>query len=443
MKFFFLFIFVTLFLVFARIIPVPLNINAWDVTKIEYYESWVGGTILKSRTSSDLYLFNARYIPKRNNKRFWSPANANFNYEKYKSKVQLIEEEGEWYDYKSALRSTTMLYVFTDHLLYAWKNEHQDNFYIFKYIASALSALCFSFLFLWIYKEFDIITTLTALTFLIFSPWIVSSASNLIRPIGLSFIPIISLFLYYYKKQHLITNFRLKEYLLIGFLTAISISIVASINYETIPTVMMSSLIPCIYYSIKLNANKLEAFKQLLLIGIASLVGFFTVLFLHFLIVAQYFNSLILAKEYFIQRFFFRTNSFGLTNKEWYHKQSFFEILQRYLHKEPIFFSFSADIIIGFTAILITATIALYYLNKSIDTQKIFALSVVVVWSLIGSIMNFLVFKAHAVIHPFIDHIWWCLPFSILVAVLIGNILSSLIISIKKNQSMILNDINK
>ena len=426
MKFFFLFIFVTLFLVFSRLIPVPLNINSWDVTRIEYYESWVGGTILKSRTSNSPYLFNARFIPKDNNKRFWSPANANFNYEKYKSKVKVIEEEGEWYDYKSALRSTTMLYVFTDHLLYSWRNEYEDNFHIFKYMASALSALCFSFLFLWIYEEFDITTTLIAFVFLIFSPWIVSSASNLIRPIGLSFIPIISLFLYYNKRQHLITNFGLKEYSLLGFITAISICIVASINYETIPTVMMSSLIPCIYYSIKLNVNKLESFRQLLLIGITSLVGFFSVLLLHFLIVAKYFNSIVLAKEYFIQRFFFRTNSFGLTNKEWYHEQSFFEILQRYLHKEPIIFSFSADIIIGFTAILVTATIALYYINKSIHTQKLFALSIVITWSLIGSIMNFLVFKAHAVIHPFIDHIWWCLPFSVLVAILTGNILSNL-----------------
>ncbi len=163
------------------------------------------------------------------------------------------------------------------------KGDLLQYYHIARLFFAFLTALTLSFFVLAVNKEFGLITAIFLMFSISYSPWIVFFAKNLYWATPLLFLPFIlswTTYSYFNKKEKLVYFFVLIS--LAVFLKALS-------GYEYITNVAMAALVPVFYFQIKEGNNLWQTCKNIVLVGLSGIVGFFLAIAVH--VIQLSFNS--------------------------------------------------------------------------------------------------------------------------------------------------------
>jgi len=379
-------------------------------------DAWLTGSIMKNRTDgfASAIPFTRFFIPKGEKK---GGGVFNYNISTYKKAI-LFDKKGEWYVYKSALRSPVTLFTFLDNFLYKKLNSH-NNLKIFKIISCFFFAVTLSFFVLWIKSPMS--AYWTKFLPLVLGLWILR---------------------YEERKKEDISNKIIAVYIFIV------IFLIQSNSYENTTMVLMSGILPFFYYYIKNQWKIKKFFTRLTVVSFSSLFAFFLLLTLHFAVLSQHLKSVNKAKEHFIFSFLKRshlsTENLSIKvnpNLENCLQSSTSEVIKSYINNESIIWKLNVKklLMITIASLSLFFTLISFNLFKKEKILKVFGLVTIQILAFIGVIAGLIVFKSHAACHMHIDFIFWCIPFSTINLLLIVVLLqeSTLVLWSKLNTKLI------
>ncbi len=285
------------------------------------------------------------------------------------------------------------------------KRLHNDwEFYLYQIstgFAAALSALVLAFFILWVRREFSLATAYVALAgLLILCPPLTYFGRNLWWMMGIWFIPMVAVFWGYALSKN--QTPRIWQLFIIGGLAGLGIFARVSCGYEYASTIMMSALIPVIYYNVKNKVPRFDFILSILIIGGLVFCGFVAALYHHYLVLE---HAGIDAIATIHERFMMRASGSGDGGGEIAEsvRASVWGVIAKYLFKPQK---------IAPPEILYVFPVLLYW-RKWGD-----ALSLPLIWAIgagfVGAISMFVILKGHAYIHGF-DTVAWYIPLNILI----------------------------
>lgn len=301
---------------------------------------------------------------------------------------------------------------------------------IYHAITSSLLALVLASIVVLFYLEIGAFASIFLLLSLILSQWIAVMARNLYWVEGLMYVPFLAIFAMH-KYEELKGHISLK---LLYFLAFSTVMIRCFNGYEYISTILISMVVPIIYFAVKNNWNIVLAVKRIIFTGLFGLFGFLTALLLHIWQLQLSTHSFTKAWGIILRRILTRTSGNPDGVPEHIRKSlesSFFEIIHTYLNGTAIdlstifgfkFFKFITyeDLIWCF----LIGSIFVFTDFKLIKEHynKLLALTVATWVSFFAPISWFVLAKGHSYIHTHINYILWHLPFTIFGYALVGFI---------------------
>jgi len=325
------------------------------------------------------------------NKKKWSNvANFKFNQRAYKNSLDLPENIN-YVHYKSAVRIHFYILTCIEDFIYNVFGivENWTKFYTGLYSTFNVFVL---FLFVvWIYKEFGIpISFISAILFIWASPVFVFSDFSFWWLHALPFIFSLH-YLRLRKNTEVLFELNRKVLFLVFFIFLSTLT-----NYEMMPTIMSSCLLPILYYYIKDNVKRKEAIRSILLLGIFIFLGFLLGFVFHFYAVVSYEGSVSLAVEHFNHRFFMRTYEFNSEISSKLNqtlldgiKKPLYVVMQEFISKGKGIFGIKE-----YKYLLLFIVLFFYVIKHSAD-RKLIALFWVVLCSFFTAIFRVVIFKSH------------------------------------------------
>jgi hypothetical protein len=279
------------------------------------------------------------------------------------------------------------------------------EFYIYEVsqiFAATLSALVLTLFILWTRREFSLsVAYLTLAGILLFCAPLTYFARNLWWMMGLWFIPMVSVFWgYSLSKNQSPNNFLL---VCIGFVAGVGIFMRVSCGYEYASTVMMSALVPVVYYSVKNKSTRIEFLRAIIIIGGLALCGFLAALFHHYIMLENAgFDALGTIKSRFMTRAS-NANALGNSLIDESVRSSVWYVIAKYLFLPQG---------IAWPEIFYLAPVLLSWKKWTDKSSQALFFSMGAAF--IGAISMLVILKGHAYIHGF-DIVVWYLPLNILI----------------------------
>jgi len=389
-------------------------------------DGWIAGSILKSRTDglSSGLVFTKIFTAKANK----------FNMKDYKKNIELYKKGGQvkskanWVEYKSALRSTASFHVLLDSVLYNLFNS-KSNLLVFKILSCLLFSIIFSFLALWVYREFGIVTASILVLSLMFTPFLMKNVTLPLRSSWIRFLPLVCGFWLLHKEER--NGKKINNWLIVLYVFVV-VFMAQSRSYEQTPIILVSVTLPYIYYALK-NKWQVSLFvKRFGLVSLISIFSFTTVLGSHYFALSNHFGDQKEAVDYFKRTFLKRSHGGedeSLKNLrpriQKCLEASTSKILYDYNTQKPVVGNFN---VISLFAVALLLSLAILILNKKkrsairdkLLIRKILAMWLVVLISFFSVLCCLVIFKSHAACHKHIDFIFWCITFTVSIITLIS-----------------------
>lgn len=385
---------------------------------------WLAGSILKARQdglfstgtftvlwkAEDRSIFEGRFMTQE-------------FYESEQDSLFFFDED--WLVYRSALRWTNSIYVVLDILHWKITGSPKNLIPFHETLSSLLFVFVLLLFLVWVGQHFNLLTAFATGIIICFNSWLVNFASTPGGAIWLELLPFI-IGLHLFSQRYSFFNINNKKHLAIYGL--ISTFVIACNRYEFLPTLMLSQLLPPIFYHKDYSTQGVKnLFSTLFFTGLGALAGFIGAIFLHFFANAVWSGSWAEAWLYFKSKFIYRSSgevleggvievmetveTFNAKNN------SVWEVLMMYFTGKNVLFKLTMGHLLLF--LFATAPISLL-LGKRIspslyeNRDKTARLFILLTGSLLAACGFFFVFKAHAVIHPHIDYIIFSLPFMLI-----------------------------
>lgn len=326
----------------------------------------------------------------------------------------------ESYDaYKSQTGGQLILYSIVQKVL---PFDNSVRLQIFHFINAILSALCFTLLLGWVFRNFGFLTSIIVLLLITMSSWLTIFGNSLWWGLWSSYIPFITMLLvleYNYKTKKISSN----KILLYLFLSVFAKCIFN--GYEFISTALVSAMCPIIFYAF-LERQKLRSFIAFFIkasiTAIAAVLTQMTILITQIRVVTGSFAEGI---EYIISSYTRR--SFSADDAFAHYTYSF--IFKKYLKGSMFQWDFLSRDAFAFhfvylILIILILSVAVYYFSKNMNQFRKncnLALLVTTLVSAIAPLSWFIVFKQHSANHFHLDYIIWYMPFLLLGFIIIGE----------------------
>ncbi|PWW11560.1 hypothetical protein [Mangrovibacter plantisponsor] len=347
-------------------------------------------------------------------------------------------ENNKFIPYLSQIGGQGIFFSYVDKFLYSivllHPQQRLDLIYSFAVILLALLFIALSRVYA---LEFGLLSSFAFLMCLFCSPWVTIMARNLYWFPVVLYLPffISSLFLHfesYYNKKNL---------LLFGSLIFLAVFIKSSAGYEYISSVLLSSIVPVVYYSIKDKWPWHKTLYYMIFIGGLGLLSFLLVNVIHIyqdsvISNISWKDSLYQRISHAGSRMYAKPGTLGIPSWEGATTATTMSVIARYFSIElynfndiiglKYFNSVNADVIIALLVIFTALSLISEQYSKNItrNRRKILALVATCWFSLLSPISWFTLAKVHSWAHTHINPFLWFLPFTPLVATLIGFVVS-------------------
>ncbi|MGQ0286878.1 hypothetical protein ACT2CV_06710 [Pasteurellaceae bacterium 22721_9_1] len=287
-----------------------------------------------------------------------------------------------------------------------------------KLFTSILSALLFSIIALFFYQYFGIISSLTYLVTMIFSGWLIVFANNLYWMLFLIYLPCIVTAYFSVREDK---TGKWNTYTVCGF-TFLAVFIKCLAGYEYISTILITMLIPLVFFSIKNSLRLNEFISRSLKISFAGVIGFLFALAIHFTQLMYYSGGFKNAKAVLMSIILKRTH--GNPDDFTYNatlayslKTDLFSVLVLYIKKQLVFGVSAGSIILG---VLIISLLNVVLMRTHPLKKNNYAFLASLWLSLLAPLSWYILAKGHSHIHHHINYLLWYVPFLLLVSAYIG-----------------------
>lgn len=277
------------------------------------------------------------------------------------------------------------------------------DFYLYRLsqaFAAILSASVLTFFLLWVRREFSLgAAYITLFGLLVLCPPLTYFGRNLWWMMGLWFIPMVTVFWGYSLVRS--RNPAVWQLVVIGGISGFGTFMRVSCGYEYASTVMMSALVPVVYYAVKNRQSKGQFFVSVSVVGGLVFCGFLAAVYNHIVVLqGAGYDALAVIKDRFMMR---ASDSSATGNSEIAEsvRASVFVVLAKYLFEPQR---------IAWPEILYLLPVLIYW-KKWKEQAALFAAMGA---AFIGAISMFIILKGHAYIHGF-DVVAWFLPLNILI----------------------------
>lgn len=254
-------------------------------------------------------------------------------------------------------------------------------------INSFLLALIVVFFFWQLSKEFNALVAFTAVFPLFYSSWMTYFGRNLYWSLWSFYLPFV---ISYWLSSRARPAWG---YLLL--FAALCLRFASGFEYTS--TVIVASLVPVLYFSLKQNQSWKTIFLKLVAVGSIGVLAFFCMISLWYLQLEHYYGSSDEALKTMAFHIFKRTHAldseaYGIFAESL--KANVFYVILLYFKK-------------GFLVFPVLMGLSLYYLKKQKLWHKHRTLIYTTLFSFLGPISWFVLGKGHSYIHTHINHILW------------------------------------
>lgn len=318
-----------------------------------------------------------------------------------------------YWAYKSQIGGQAILYSLFDK---AFGLDNMVNITIFRMLNSLMLSVLLTLFLVWVKRKLGLVTTVICFLLIIPNYWIFLYGKSTWWCNWVYFLPFVySLFFFEKNKEH----YSVKRYISIfSFLFFVKFWFT---GFEFITVFLISSAIPCIYYTFE---NKISFYSKfiwshIVIVAIPLLLTILFQLYQFKLLTGNFGDGIAHLVDAYARRAngeYFYSGEYSYLNTL---KQYHLDILMRYIggsfiNEDFIKMPFVVILILG-----IISSVFLYF--KDIERRLVFT-----TWfSILAPFSWLILFKEHAHIHPHIDFFIWYCPFLILLIVLISLTLTS------------------
>lgn len=307
---------------------------------------------------------------------------------------------------------------------------------VFNGISSLLLALILSFISLFFLSEFGFVSWLLTITSIILSQWLVVMGKSLYWSFWLFYIPF-AISLWAHKSEWNKGKFNSVFFGLI----CLFVFIKCLAGYEYISSILLSIVIPVIYFSILNCWSKNKVIFRVLKLGISGLSGFVLAFIYQVYIIANLRNisvskSLKDIFQHSANRMYAEKGTFGSGGWEDGVNASVFQVLDSYWRGEAINFHSSLGVnnfySISFGEMVLVFMIftsmifwsKTYSENIELKRRKLFSFAAMLWFSILCPLSWFTLAKVHSYVHTHINHVLWSFPFLLIGFSFIGYLIS-------------------
>lgn len=303
-------------------------------------------------------------------------------------------------------------------LIFSLVDKIAGSPFIFKGVASLLLALILAWWLMWINAEFGSFISWVSFGFIVFNRWLVILGTNLFYLFAFSYLPIVALFWAYKKK--------IKHIGLIAFIT-LSLNFLIS-GFKFLPVLITMPFIPLLFYARKMQRKEaIYRFFQLLRSVLLAFCFTMSILLLQIPTKSKgsenVFDKIASAKKIFEQNIIKRVsvdfdfNYIKLVAPNPIVPHSTKELLQKQL--SIVHFDIWGLKIALWGFILLVALASFFVKDKN---------SIFITWlSILCPLSWILLMRGQVAVHCQVDSIVWDMPFILMGAILIGEMLCVLI----------------
>ncbi|WP_143047667.1 hypothetical protein [Thorsellia anophelis] len=300
------------------------------------------------------------------------------------------------------------------------KNNFSKMFFM-KLITVLLTSILLVMFIQFVLKEFGFLTSLITFLFFLFSQWLVVFSHNLYWMFFLLLSPFIIVLSFYRKNEE-----GKKINLFCCLFVFISILLKSLAGYEYISTILISIIVPLLYFTKKNNWGVKRFVVHSIAIGASGLIGFLVAIIFHVVQLKFYLSSWQAAISHII--FTIAKRTYGepsklpevyreslegslLTVFKFYSKSKIFDLSQLIGFNFQIRF-FMILILLLFLSRFVLRKIRENDLNFLGERKnQLYALVYTTWFSMLAPISWYVLAKGHSYVHTSINHVLWYLPF--------------------------------
>lgn len=291
-----------------------------------------------------------------------------------------------------------------------------------KFITSSLMALTLTIFFWFIEKNFGLYSAFISIILFSTSQWLVVFSNNLYWMFFLILMPFVIVSHCLQRNSESRIRFIHLYALVYG---AILLKCLA--GYEYISTILLSILVPLLFFSIRDSWRFKDFFARSFMVGLSGLLGFLSAIFVHILLLTSHLGSWSNAVSVIWGTIARRTHGNPADYDDMLRaslESNVFDVLLKYWNGKAFdfqaLFGFSGYVTFGFIiimlAVLTCVGLALTQQVQAVRSfRRIHLASTLSVWfSIFAPLSWHVLAKGHSYIHTHMNHVLWYVPFLLL-----------------------------
>lgn len=305
-------------------------------------------------------------------------------------------------------------------------NSIERNIDIFHALNSIIFVLMAGVILFWIFYEFGMLAFILAFLAFFFSQWIVVSVRSLYWCPWTMLFPFVAVLLVLTREERK----GAKNNLLLFAAGFVPMFIRAACGYEFTSTIMITAVLPLVYYAIKNGWGLRDDVQRLFILGGALLLAFFAAVAIHILLLRMEFASFNAALINLFTRISYRTGVGDISHfsQELHNSlnSSRWVVFKKYLFEGIGIFKNTR--LGDFLPLIISVAVFSFTLTRfDHKDRKLRALLMVFLLSWLGHISWMVMAKGHAYIHTQINYMLWTTSMMLIfLAALLGHSVSKL-----------------
>jgi hypothetical protein len=338
----------------------------------------------------------------------------------YKAYSLNLKPESNFNVYTSSAGLQGFFYSFLDGILtLCGVDSGSAKLIISKSTTSFMLAAMLALFILLIKKNFGYLPASLTFSLAAISQWVVVFSNNLYWMFFLIFLPFVAVFYFLSNESKIKDNF--KRCCIFIFL---AIFIKSLAGYEYISTILISTVVPLVFFSIRNDWGARIFIKRLFILGTAGLLGFIAAVSIHAIQLGYRFGGLKSGFSAILSNVSARTHG-DSSAKNGLIKESLesnaFDVLSIYWHGK----AFDLNALLGVNLIIEFSQIIIFLLLISVlgwllvnlrselrNYKKDNFAAIVALWfSILAPISWYVLAKGHSYIHYHMNHVLWYVPF--------------------------------
>lgn len=330
-------------------------------------------------------------------------------------------EGGVFTPYDSAFGLQAMIFSVADNLFTRIGIPEGVRLKLYHLLLAFFFSIVITCIVLIMYDDIGITACGLIIVSIIFSRFLVYYGKSLYWMLPAMFLPMLSIF-YACKRESLGRGFNL---IVVSIMSMFLVLLDSLMGYEYISTVLLSILVPLVYFMIRDDWDKSLFVKRIIVIGLFSLLGFILAFLMHIQQLeyasGSYSSAVDIIKERILVRTYTNPNDYAGTAYYESQQTSVFNVLYVYLIKGGTF-RLKVPFLLW---ILMLGYITHKFRKGKIEAEeprlKTIKVLIITSWfSVLAPLSWFVLAKSHSVIHTPMNYLIWYLPFMIFVFALFG-----------------------